>query len=194
MVQDWKQARNQPIKLPVKAVTTIALPVNTYANGTSGAGATLTANVNGALPAIDGVVLVTDDRLLVKNEVAPANNGIYQVTVVGNAGTKYILTRTDDCNTNVRIFAGISVLSTADGLVNGRLTYQLTTVGAITVGTTALAWASTISSTPTLNPNLRIQASNYVIPVNYSLIIHQEYEIGDGFELEISDGANLELT
>lgn len=135
------QIRNAPTKLPVKAVTTVPLPANTYANGTAGAGATLTASANGALVAIDGVTLVNSDRLLVKNEATPANNGIYIVTQIGTGGTPYILTRTDDCNTNARIFAGIFVHSTSDGTLNGNSGFQLTTItNPIIVGTTALTW------------------------------------------------------
>lgn len=86
-------------KMVVRSATTGALPANTYNNGSSGVGATLTGNANGALAAQDGVTLVVNDRLLVKNEATAANNGIYIVTQVGDASHPYILTRTTDANT-----------------------------------------------------------------------------------------------
>lgn len=67
--RDWKES--------VRAATTAALPAVTYANGTGGVGATLTADANGALPAQDGVTLVVNDRLLVKDQAAQLQNGIY---------------------------------------------------------------------------------------------------------------------
>jgi len=79
----------------VALATTAALPANTYNNGTSGVGATLTANANGAL-SIDSTLTVVAERVLIKNEVAGANNGVYVVTQVGSAGTPYILTRATD--------------------------------------------------------------------------------------------------
>jgi len=88
---NWKQT--------ARSATTGALPANTYNNGSSGVGATLTGNSNGALPAQDGVTLVVNDRLLVKDEVTAANNGIYVVTQVGDGSHPYILTRSTDANT-----------------------------------------------------------------------------------------------
>lgn len=79
----------------VRLATTAALPANTYNNGASGVGATLTANANGAL-SVDGVAAVVGNRILVKDEVAQANNGIYTVTAVGSGAAVYILTRATD--------------------------------------------------------------------------------------------------
>jgi hypothetical protein len=69
----------------VRLATAAALPANTYTNGTSGVGATLTANANGAL-SVDGVAVAVGNRILVKNEAAGANNGVYVVTDTGSSG------------------------------------------------------------------------------------------------------------
>jgi hypothetical protein len=58
-------------KPTAQVATTAALPANTYANGTGGIGATLTATANGALT-VDGYTPAVGDRILVKNEVAGA--------------------------------------------------------------------------------------------------------------------------
>jgi hypothetical protein len=121
-----------------RLATAVALAANTYDNGTSGVGATLTANANGAL-SIDGVAVATSDRVLIKDEVDQANNGIYVVTQTGDGGTPYILTRATDFDTAAagEIAANAYVYITA-GDTNIGSSWVLSPAGAITVGTTAL--------------------------------------------------------
>ena len=80
-------------KQSVKRATTQALPGCNYANGTAGVGATLTATANGALADIDGSASAVGDRLLVKNQAAELQNGIYEVTVIGPVDEPFVLTR-----------------------------------------------------------------------------------------------------
>lgn len=135
-------------KNPVRASTTAALPANTYANGTGGVGATLTANANGALPAQDGVTLVANDRLLVKNEATGANNGIYVVTQVGDATRPYILTRTADASTGAELLQAAVFIE--EGTANSDTAWVDTTNGPITTGTTTITFvqfSSTVAYT-----------------------------------------------
>lgn len=122
--------------------TTTALAANTYNNGSSGVGATLTANANGAL-SVDGVAVAVGNRILVKNEVTQANNGVYTVTQTGSAGTPYILTRAtdfDSSGTGVdQIDAGDFFLITAGSTLANTSWVQQTPLP-ITVGTTALVF------------------------------------------------------
>ena len=127
---DWKAA--------VRLATTAALPTNIYANGASGVGATLTGTAFGALT-IDSVTVVTGDRVLIKNEVATANNGIYVVTTVGAVATLYVLTRSADYNQTTEIQAGDAVYVVA-GTANVDTSWVQTTTGTITVGTTAIVF------------------------------------------------------
>ena len=126
----------------VDLATTTALPANTYNNGTSGVGATLTANANGAL-SVDSTLTVAANRILVKNEVTQANNGVYTVTQVGSAGTPYILTRAtdfDSAGTGVdQIDEGDFFLVTS-GTVNVNTAWVQQTAPPIVVGTTALVF------------------------------------------------------
>ena len=64
---------------------TIAILPNTpvYNNGTAGVGATLTRTGNGTLT-VDGTVVALNDRVLVKNQAAPAQNGVYLATAAGD--------------------------------------------------------------------------------------------------------------
>jgi hypothetical protein len=136
----------------VRLATAAALPANTYNNGTSGVGATLTANANGAL-SVDGVAVAVGNRILVKNEVAGANNGVYVVTDTGSSGgpgpgpggsNPYILTRAtdfDSAGTGVdQIDAGDFFLVTA-GSTQANTSWVQQTPLPITVGTTAIVFS-----------------------------------------------------
>lgn len=119
--------------------TTGALPSNLYTNGSSGVGAQLTGVSVGALT-VDGQVVNTGQRILVKNEAAPADNGIYIVTTVGSGIAVYVLTRATDYNQSSEIQAGDSVF-VSSGIVLAGTGWVQTTEGTITVGTTAIVWA-----------------------------------------------------
>ena len=130
--------------------TAAALPANTYNNGTSGVGATLTATSNGALT-VDGVVVSSANRIVVKNEAAPANNGIYTVTAVGDGSDPYVLTRATDANqpgtaSATLIGFGTYVVVTA-GTANAGTSWAVNSV-VTTMGTSAINWAQ-FSSTVT---------------------------------------------
>ena len=89
-------AEGLDIKESCVAATTAALAAVTYANGASGVGATLTADANGALAAVDGVTLIATERVLIKDQASALQNGIYIVTTVGDAGAAFVLTRAGD--------------------------------------------------------------------------------------------------
>ena len=87
----------------MEAATTAALsPANTYSNGSLGVGATLTATGNGTLT-VDGHLVALNDRILVKDEAAPANQGIYLCTTAGTSSVPYVLTRSADMNTAAEV-------------------------------------------------------------------------------------------
>ena len=124
-------------KASVRVATLVALPANTYSNGTSGVGATLTGTGVLALGSIDSTTLVVGDRLLVKNEATPANNGIYTVTNLGNGTSQaYILTRALDFNTSSQISPGAFMFVE----VGSQATTQwvMSTANPINVGSTSL--------------------------------------------------------
>lgn len=81
-------------KPEVAYASTSALPANTYSNGASGVGATLTGTANGPLT-IDGVVqTATGLRYLVAGEATDSHNGWFTLTQLGVvAVSPYILTR-----------------------------------------------------------------------------------------------------
>jgi len=124
----------------VKVATTVALASSTYANGTSGIGATLTESTNGILAAIDAYTPVVGDRILVKNQATTFQNGIYSVTSIGAAGAPWVLTRSTDSDTAAKIAIGF--IGVDQGATNTGTFWNTNFTSANTVGTTALAYAA----------------------------------------------------
>ena len=106
--------------LAVKVSTTAALPgTPTYNNGTAGVGATLTRSSNGTTGTIDGVTaanLMVGDYILVKNQAAQLQNGVYSVTQQGSASLPYILTRVAEADTTAEL--DDLVVTAASGTTN----------------------------------------------------------------------------
>lgn len=82
---------------------------------------------------IDGVTLATNDRILIKDQAAGAENGIYIVQATGAP------VRATDADTSAEI-AG-AALCVMNGTTNAGIRYILSTSGTITLGSTALAFA-----------------------------------------------------
>ncbi len=124
-------------KTTVSAATTSSLPPSTYSNGVNGVGATIEANVNDVFPPQDGVSLLVDDLLLVKDEVPGLRNGRYTVTDLGSASNKWKLTRdtradeADEFDLNQDMYA-------SKGNVNADQRFTLISDGPFIIGTTSL--------------------------------------------------------
>jgi hypothetical protein len=128
-------------------------PVNltaTYNNGTAGVGATLTNAGAQAALVIDGVTLSVADRVLIYQQTAQTENGIYVVTDVGSVSTNWILTRSSDADTFVSASPdGLSEGSTVfvqQGTTGAGTTYTCNTPGTITFGTTNITFAEISSA------------------------------------------------
>lgn len=127
-------------KLACRVTTTAALTV-TYANGSSGVGATLTNAGAQAAISIDGVSLSAGDRVLVKDQASSFQNGIYSVTTVGTGATNWVLTRTTDFDGSVTgpIIYG-SYANIVAGTVGAGIIELYTGISSPTIGTTAITW------------------------------------------------------
>lgn len=146
---------------PTAAVaTTGALPSNTYSNGSSGVGATLTATAN-AILTIDGVTTTLGMVILVKNEGAAANNGLYTVTQVGSVSVPYILTRHVDMQ-SASEFSGAFIPVASGGTTNGNTLWLCNPSGAVTVGTTSLPFTQ-LNGATALTPGNGIGISGNTI-------------------------------
>lgn len=97
---------------------------------TTAAGTLATSFENGDV--IDGITLATGDRILIKDQAAGAENGIYTVNASGAP------TRALDANTAAEI-QGAAVY-VANGTTNGGTRWVNNNTGTITLGTTALTF------------------------------------------------------
>lgn len=127
------------IALTACRLATVSALTATYANGASGVGATLTNSGAMAALVIDGVAVVAADRVLVKDQAAPAQNGIYTVTNIGSGATNWVLTRATDYDQSSDI-AQNDVVLINQGTTNKGLLFQQTTAGPFTIGTTAIVF------------------------------------------------------
>lgn len=124
-------------QIPVNYASTANLSV-TYANGTLGVGATLTATANGVL-SIDGANPAVTQRVLIKDQTAQAQNGVYTVTIPGTTLTPFVLTRAVDYDQSAEIAAGDGFYVISGSTLNNT-TWVQQTPAPVTVGTTAITF------------------------------------------------------
>lgn len=99
--------------------------VATTTNGTFS-----TAFDNGST--VDGVALVTGDRILIKNQTSETENGLYIVAASGAPA------RAPDADTGAELLGALVIVS--EGTVNADTLWFCTADAPITVGSTALPW------------------------------------------------------
>ncbi|WP_241653245.1 phage tail protein [Pseudomonas alkylphenolica] len=106
-----------------------------------------TANiVRSGLQTIDGVALVAGDRVLVKNQTSPQDNGLYTAAAAG-------WSRTLDADANVEVTSGMTV-PVEQGALNADTCWQLITDGVVVVGVTQLNFVEAGAARQPLAANL----------------------------------------
>lgn len=133
-------------RLSVRVATAAALPANTRSTNT------LTANANGSIngTGIDGVTdLTVGQRVLVKNESTGANNGVYEITVLGNGGTAWEMLRASDFDASGEATLG-AYYPVDEGATNGSSAWYLAT-DSVTLNTTALVFTRDARSNGEVN-------------------------------------------
>jgi len=126
-------ANGLDVKESVRVATTADLSA-TYNNSAG----TLTAGSNGAI-SVDGVSLVLNDRVLVKDQTTQTENGIYKVTTVGSGSAAFVLTRTPDANDAAELTGGVFTF-VEEGTANADNGYVATHNGTPTFGTTNITF------------------------------------------------------
>lgn len=143
------------------AASTIALTA-TYDNGTAGVGATLTNAGAQAAITLDGVTLAVDDRVLIKNQVSTAENGIYVVTNIGSASTNWVLTRaTDYDQASEIVYLGIVLIN--QGASQKGIIYQEMSQGPFVIGTSPITFQALtidVSLLPSASPANKLLRSD----------------------------------
>jgi len=126
---------------PIKALVTKEYVLNVLAglrDPKDGCRVASIGNVNiaSAPVSIDGVNLAAGERILLKNQTNPVENGIYTYPVGGATNP---MVRSTDADEDAEVTQGLATII-AEGSVNARRQYLLTTNDPIVVGTTALTF------------------------------------------------------
>ena len=131
-------ANGLDVKQSVRAASTSALTA-TYSNGSSGVGATLTNAGTQAALTLDSIALSVGNRVLIKDQSAEEQNGVYTVTIVGTISTNWVLTRATDFDNSPGTEVGPGIFFFVEqGTSQADNGYVITTDTAITIGTTAI--------------------------------------------------------
>jgi hypothetical protein len=139
----------------VVAASTSNLGV-TYSNGSSGVGATLTADTLRAFNTLDGASVSVGQRVLIKNQTTQLQNGIYTLTNNGSAGvTAWVLTRATDADNNpAGEMKNGDELYCSSGTVNGGKSFiNSTTTDPIVIGTTSIIFSEYYAGIPSQTGN-----------------------------------------
>jgi phage-related tail fiber protein len=105
--------------------------------------ANIAALAGGAPNTLDGVTLVVNDRILVKDQTTASQNGIYVVTTLGT-GVNGTWTRATDADGVGELTSG-ALVTVEQGTTLADSQWQLTTDGTITIGTTSLVFTRNTS-------------------------------------------------
>jgi|GEM_PF-5219362 len=111
-------------------------------------GNVLEADAVGAVGDIDtSVTPAVGDLILVKNQVAGLQNGVYEFLSVGGTTEKWKLRRAVSWDVSARVKAG-RIVNVSEGTDNGNSAFLLTTDDPITLNTTALVFGSALAAAP----------------------------------------------
>ena len=134
-------ANGLDVKQSVRAASTSALTA-TYSNGSSGVGATLTNAGTQAALTLDSIALSVGDRVLIKDQSAEEQNGVYTVTTVGTISTNWVLTRATDFDNSpgTEVSPG-TFFFVEEGTTQADNGYVISTEDAITIGTSSIMFS-----------------------------------------------------
>jgi hypothetical protein len=134
-------ANGLDVKQSVRAASTSALTA-TYSNGSSGVGATLTNAGTQAALTLDSIALSVGNRVLIKDQSAEEQNGVYTVTTVGTISTNWVLTRATDFDNSPGTEVGPGVFFfVEEGTTQQDNGYVISTDDAITIGTSPIMFS-----------------------------------------------------
>jgi hypothetical protein len=171
----------------VNYATTADLGTVTYNNGTSGVGATLTNAGTQATLVIDGHTFTASDvtnavRILVKNQVSGAQNGVYVLTNEGSISTNWSMVRATDMDT---AGSGANLVGPGDtfyvisGSSEATTNWVLTTNLPITIGTTALNFTQVGGPSGGYTFGTGLQLVGSVVSIANTTVTPTSYTLGN---------------
>ncbi len=127
---------------------------------------------------IDGVTVVANDRVLVKDQTTGSANGIY----LAASGA---WTRSLDADANAEVTAGLSVMVT-EGTTLADTQWRLTTNDSIVLGTTALVFAQ-IGAGTSYTAGTGISIAGSVVSIDTAVTVRKFAQtVGDGSAVSIA--------
>jgi len=125
---------------------------------------------------IDGVAVVTGDRVLVRSQTDSVDNGIWEVSTSS-------WTRTDDFDGNRDVVKG-TIIIVNSGTVNGNKAFSVVTSDPIVIGTTAI----TFQQSPTIGGNASAVSADTAV-VNTSTTVQSIIDAYETINI-LAEGAN----
>lgn len=159
------------------ATTTNGTLASAYANGT----------------VIDGVTLVTGDRILLKNQTTGTENGLYTVNASGAP------TRATDADGAGELVPNATVLVN-EGSTLADTAWTCTTNGAITIGSTSTAWAQFGGgATYTAGNGLSLSTGQFSVAAGTGISVGASVGIDTSvvvrkYAANVGDGASTSIT
>ena len=151
-----------------------------YNNGTSGVGATLTADTNRAFSVLDGESVTVGQRVLIKNQTDAKQNGIYTLTTAGSVSVPWVLTRaTDADNSPVGELSNGDFCFVMGGTVNAGYGYiNNSTANPIVIGTDNVTYTA-FNAAQTLTNGSGINLVSNVLSVDTATIQARVADVSD---------------
>lgn len=152
----------------------------------SGIGGTLTNAGAFAIFSIDGVAPAVGQRVLIKNQSSQLENGVYTVTVVGDAvSVNWVLTRALDYDEPSDMHAG-DKFAVVSGTTQAATEWMMTQTAAISVGVTAITFVE-MGQVAVNITTVATQTITATGAFNYTPTANTQYAI---FELQAGGGGS----
>lgn len=176
--RQWVEARAS--KTSCRVATASALTVTATSSTLTNAG-TFAGLV------IDGLSLSVGDRVLVKDQAAPAQNGIYSVTNAGSVSVAWVLTRATDADTWNDLVGAYTTIEQGASFNDSMWMCEVARGG--TLGTTAVTWQ--LVSNEVLAAFGTLATAGLVVRPDASTVATRSIAVsGTGLSVSNADGAS----
>lgn len=155
------------------------------------------ASLNGGAPnTLDGVALAANNRILVKDQTTPSQNGIYYVATLGT-GANGIWLRAVDADGAGELSPG-TLVAVEEGTAQADTLWLLSTDGPITIGTTGIGFVrrdSGAANTAQLaSGSASVAANALTVTLDPSTTDFRSTTLTSGARTSVSNSSALSLT